>query len=72
MNEFRPRNVQFEGLSRCNASCIFCPYSDMERQKGAMNEELFHKIIKEGKELRVKIFSPFLNGEPFLDPKIFN
>jgi len=72
MNEFRPMNIQFEGLSRCNASCTFCPYTDMKRQKGEMSEELFHKIVKEGKKLKCKSFSPFLNGEPFLDPKIFN
>jgi radical SAM protein with 4Fe4S-binding SPASM domain len=36
-----------------------------------MSDELFHRIIKEGKELRTKLFFPFLNGEPFLHPRIF-
>jgi MoaA/NifB/PqqE/SkfB family radical SAM enzyme len=72
MNEFRPYTIQFEGLSVCNATCIFCPVTtDMTRGRGEMSDELFHKIIKEGKELRIKRFVPFLNGEPFLHSKIF-
>ena len=58
-------------MSVCNARCIFCPYTDMTRKKGTMSDELFHKIIKEGKSLHCRIYSPFLNGEPFLFPKIF-
>jgi MoaA/NifB/PqqE/SkfB family radical SAM enzyme len=37
-----------------------------------MSDEIFHKIIKEGKELGCQMFIPFLNGEPFLQPKIFD
>jgi radical SAM protein with 4Fe4S-binding SPASM domain len=33
---------------------------------GEMSDELFHKIIKEGKEMKAAFFSPFLNGEPFV------
>jgi len=36
-----------------------------------MSDELFHKIIKEGKEAGVSKFYPFLNGEPFMFPRIF-
>lgn len=63
--------IQFESSTACNAKCVFCPRSDMTRLTGMMSDELFHKIIKEGKELGVKVFSPFLNGEPFVFPKIY-
>lgn len=36
-----------------------------------MSDELFHKIIKEGKEIRHSFFVPFLNGEPFIFPRIW-
>ena len=43
----------------------------MTRPQGAMSDEMFHKIIKEGKDMGVRRFIPFLNGEPFMSPKIF-
>jgi len=35
-----------------------------------MSDELFHKIIKDGKEF-ISYFVPFLNGEPFVFPRIW-
>ena len=43
----------------------------MTRPRGEMSDELFHKIIKEGKEIRNSSFLPFLNGEPFVFPRIW-
>ena len=43
----------------------------MKRKGGVMSDELFHKIVTEGMEMGVKVFTPFLNGEPFLFPKLF-
>lgn len=43
----------------------------MTRPQGTMSDEIFRKIIKEGKEMGVRRFIPFLNGEPFASPKIF-
>ncbi|MFA4890697.1 MAG: radical SAM/SPASM domain-containing protein [Candidatus Paceibacterota bacterium] len=63
--------IQFESSTACNAKCVFCPRYNMTRPKGEMTDELFHKIIKEGKEMGIKLFSPFLNGEPFVFPKIY-
>ncbi|MFA5830882.1 MAG: radical SAM/SPASM domain-containing protein [Candidatus Paceibacterota bacterium] len=67
----RLTTIQFEGSTFCNSRCAFCPLTDLARAKGTMSDELFHKIIKEGKEMGVKRFIPFLNGEPFANPKIF-
>ena len=68
----KPRSIQIEISTFCNANCTFCPRTDMTRPKGTMSDVLFHKIIKEGKELGVRNYIPFLNGEPFANPKIFD
>jgi radical SAM protein with 4Fe4S-binding SPASM domain len=44
----------------------------MKRKKGMMSDKLFRKIIKEGKEMGVMFYSPFLYGEPFLFPRIWD
>lgn len=64
--------IQFESSTACNAGCSFCPRIDMTRTMGMMSDELFRKIIKEGKEMGAKYYLPFLNGEPFLFPKIYD
>lgn len=43
----------------------------MTRPMGQMSDELFHKIIREGKEAGVTRYSPFMNGEPFVFPRIW-
>jgi len=66
------RNIQFESSTACNANCIFCPRSDMARAHGTMSDDLFYKIITEGKQANPYAnFIPFLNGEPFAFPRIF-
>jgi len=63
--------INFESSTACNARCTFCPRYEMTRPMGEMSDELFHKIIKEGKEMRVYRYSPFMNGEPFVFPRIW-
>ena len=65
-------NLQFEVTTSCNANCITCPTRGMTRPMGQMSDELFHKIIKEGKEFGISTFAPFLNGEPFTFKKIYD
>lgn len=67
----RLHTIQFEGGTYCNSRCAFCPLTDLTRTKGMMTDEMFYKIIQEGKAMGVKRFIPFLNGEPFANPKIF-
>ena len=43
----------------------------MTRPRGEMSDELFRKIIKDGKNIRKSFFVPFLNGEPFVFPRIW-
>lgn len=63
--------INFESSVSCNAKCVFCPGKDMTRKRGEMSDELFHKIIKEGKEMGVTQYSPFLMGEPFMFSRIW-
>jgi len=65
--------IELETINRCNSLCQFCPVNAKapQRPKKYMADELFHKIIKELKELnftgQVCMFSA---NEPFLDPNI--
>lgn len=63
--------INFESSTACNAKCTFCPRYEMTRSMGEMSDELFHKIIQNGKDMGVKSFSPFMNGEPFVFPRIW-
>lgn len=60
-----------ESSVQCNAKCTFCPRYDMTRPQGEMSDELFHKIIQESKVFRSPEIVPFLNGEPFIFPRIW-
>jgi MoaA/NifB/PqqE/SkfB family radical SAM enzyme len=72
------RNVQIQTQSRCNADCIFCPYSESwhAANPGKMTDELFAKVLDELRPFSLGInrgkFCPYLMQEPLLDPKIFD
>jgi molybdenum cofactor biosynthesis enzyme MoaA len=65
-----PRLVSIETTSRCNAECPFCPYNVKQRDKMNMPQELFLKIVDECREFPLEWIEPFLNGEPWVDPRI--
>jgi len=67
-----PRLVSVETTSRCNAECPFCPYNVRSREKTHMVQPLFEKIIEDCTEFPLPAIEPFLNGEPFVDPKIMD
>lgn len=67
-----PRLVAVETTNRCNAKCSFCPNSDLNRGRLLMGDELFRKIIDDCTEFPLPAIEPFLQGEPFVDPKIFD
>jgi len=67
-----PRLVAVETTSRCNAECPFCPYNVRAREKTHMDQALFEKIISDCTEFPLPAIEPFLNGEPFVDPKIMD
>ena len=63
--------IQIESSTSCNARCTFCPRYDMTRPRGEMSDELFHKITKESRTMSKPFFVPFLHGEPFVFPRIW-
>jgi molybdenum cofactor biosynthesis enzyme MoaA len=67
-----PRLVFVETTSRCNAECPFCPYNVRARDKTHMDQALFEKIIEDCTKFPLPALEPFLNGEPFVDPKIMD
>lgn len=65
-----PRLVSVETTSHCNAKCVFCPNNALARDKGPMDQDLFEKIIEDCRAFRLEAIEPFLQGDPFSDPKI--
>jgi sulfatase maturation enzyme AslB (radical SAM superfamily) len=70
-----PRRISIETVGRCNASCNFCPHSELERRFTGMTDELFDKIISDlsaiPKEIPISII-PNLVNEPFMDRQILD
>lgn len=67
-----PNNIQIETTSRCNATCGFCPYPEVSKTQpqGAMDQDLFERLIDEISWHRVQLLQPFLNNDPLMDPQI--
>ncbi len=59
-----------ETTNHCNAKCVFCPNNALARDKGPMDQDLFEKIIEDCREFPLRAIEPFLQGDPFSDPKI--
>ncbi len=64
--------INFESSTACNSHCVFCPRKTITREMGEMSDELFHKIIREGKEMGVSRYTPFIMGEPFIFSRIWD
>jgi Radical SAM superfamily/Iron-sulfur cluster-binding domain len=71
VDEF-PRLVAVETTNHCNAQCVFCPNNALARDKGPMCDELFEKIIEDCREFPLPAIEPFIQGDPFSDPKILS
>ena len=67
-----PRLVAIETTNRCNAKCKFCPNNSLARARRVIDDDLFKKIIEDCKEFPLPAIEPFLQGEPFVDPKILD
>jgi MoaA/NifB/PqqE/SkfB family radical SAM enzyme len=65
-----PRLVAVETTNYCNAKCVFCPNALLKRGRAHMADDLFESIIEQCREFRLGAIEPFLQGEPFSDPKI--
>lgn len=65
-----PSIIQIETTNRCNARCSFCPVH-RAKSRPDMSDGLFQKVVQDAKEINPEFVCPFLNGEMFLDEKIF-
>lgn len=65
-----PRLVSVETTNHCNAKCLFCPNNALARDKGPMDQGLFEKIVEDCREFPLPAIEPFLQGDPFSDPRI--
>ncbi len=67
-----PRAVEFQTLSTCNATCVFCPHcrSPKEIPHGRMDDGLIRKIIAECARHMVGRISPYLTNEPLMDKRM--
>jgi MoaA/NifB/PqqE/SkfB family radical SAM enzyme len=61
---FTPMSVLISPLMRCNYRCVGC-YAQNYTKADDMPEEIFERIVKEGEEMGVVIYT-ILGGEPFL------
>jgi uncharacterized Fe-S cluster-containing radical SAM superfamily enzyme len=64
--------LQIETTNHCNGKCVFCPVPTMKRKRGFMDVDLFKKIINDAVEMQPQDVLLFLNGEPFIDPHLFD
>ena len=68
-----PLTVQVQTIDRCNASCIMCPYSSLEKTgpPNIMEEDLYARILNELEGVRtLRSFTLMLQNEPLLDTRI--
>ena len=66
-------SADIETFGQCNRSCEFCFNNPKftQREKGAMSEEMWKKIINELSRLKYKgRLSPHFYGEPLLDKRL--
>ena len=66
-----PRELQIEVTNACNLNCLMCIRNEWDANVGHMSEELFEKILEEGKD-RVERFALYGEGEPLTHPKFID
>ncbi len=68
-----PRYLSIQTTSFCNASCIFCPYTEIKDRfpPRIMEEDLYRKIIDEAaRHPNVERLILYMNNEPLTDPHL--
>src|SRR6266576_3620732 len=67
----QPHEVSFETLAVCNAACVFCPYSTLERQGAQLPSSTIRSLIDQMSFWPKPFYvSPFKVNEPFLDSRL--
>ena len=64
----RPKFIQMETVTKCNAKCPFCPQHEIARDPARMPEETWKKIVDDTRGWGIT-YRPFLTNEPFVDKR---
>ena len=67
-----PKEIILETSINCNANCIMCPNHKVKRINRNISDELFKKVIDQCIGKNVGAIHPFMHGEPFVVPDIFD
>ena len=70
MPPFPNKQMSIELTNICNHKCVFCPHSKMTRTKRHIDDDLFFRVIQEAYDLGMREVGLFINGEPFMNPKL--
>ena len=62
----RPRYIQLETVTKCNAACPFCPQNQLDRGVPKMPDEIWRKVVDMTRGWGMT-YRPFLTNEPFVD-----
>ena len=64
-----PERLTVEVTNRCNLECFMCPRNKIEMESGAMDMDLFKRIIDEASRFLPVSLVPFFRGEALLHPR---
>ena len=65
----KPRFIQMETVTKCNAKCAFCPQNEIMRDPARMPTETWQKIVDDTRGMGIT-YRPFLTNEPFVDNRM--
>jgi MoaA/NifB/PqqE/SkfB family radical SAM enzyme len=65
----RPKYIQMETVTKCNAKCPFCPQNEIVRDPAKMPTEMWQKIVDDTRGWGIT-YRPFLTNEPFVDNRM--
>ncbi len=64
----KPKYIQLETVTVCNAKCKFCPQHEIRRTPPRMPDETWKKIVDDTRGMGI-VYRPFLTNEPFVDKR---
>ena len=65
----KPKFIQMETVTKCNAKCPFCPQNEIVRDPARMPTETWRKIVADTRGWGIT-YRPFLTNEPFVDNRM--
>jgi len=65
----KPKFIQMETVTKCNAKCPFCPQNEIVRDPARMPTEAWRKIVDDTRGWGIT-YRPFLTNEPFVDNRM--